>query len=181
MRACSLCTTAYPSDELDRFSGMDLCSRCRSTDPAAALYVLGIPVEWNLSLGRFCAGAGVGQAQDPDFQLSCVPQSAVHAIMKWVVHEVEVGDPVFDTRIYVRTSDPVRAAELLADEGVQSALLALLSKVRKNELVGNHVTLKGPNLVVNVRPLEALSPARVVDLKLETAALALHLRDGLKG
>ncbi|MBW2258327.1 MAG: hypothetical protein JRI25_27530 [Deltaproteobacteria bacterium] len=91
-------------------------------------------------------------------------------------NEVEVGEPVFDRKVYVRTSDPARASEVLANDGVQSALLALLTGVRVNEVVGNHVTLKGPTLTISMKPLGGITPERIQELKTETVALALHLR-----
>ncbi len=174
MKACTLCRTQTAHDKLDRISGIDVCSNCRNTDPAESLAALGIPVEWDTQLMRFCAGLGL-PGQDPNFYLKCVPELSFHKLVKVVSSEVEVGEPAFDRQIYVRTSDPVRAEQVLANEGVQSALLALLTGVRVNELVGNHVTLMGPTLTVSTRPLETMTPERIEDLKLETAALALCL------
>jgi len=174
-RTCALCGAESAQDDLARVSGFDFCATCRSTDPTEALAALGIPVEWDTQMMRFCAGLGIpGQA--PGFRLRCVPELATHKVWKLVSHEVEVGDPTFDARIYVRTSHPDAAAELLSIEGVQSALLSLLTDVRVNELVGNHVTLEGPTLTISMRPIGGAPPERIQELKLETAALALHLR-----
>jgi len=132
-------------------------------------------------LGRFSAGAGIGAYEGADFHLRCVQESGSHTILKWFVHEVQVGDPIFDDRIFVRTSDPARAADVLAHPGIQSALLGLLShKVHKNEIGGHHVTVKGPTLTVSIRPVPKRTPEQLLELKLETAALALHLRDVLR-
>jgi len=138
---------------------------------------MGIEAEWDTRLGWFSAGLGI-PGQDPEFHLKCVPETWKYKLLKVLTHEVEVGDPVFDSRIYVRTSDDAAARELLADEGVQSALLALLTDVRVNELASNHVTLDGPTLTVSSRPLGGLSPERIQELKLEVTALALHLCPG---
>jgi len=124
---------------------------------------------------RFCAGLGIPE-QDPDFYLKCVPELWYHKLIRLVSNEVEVGEPVFDRKVYVRTSDPARASEVLANDGVQSALLALLTGVRVNEVVGNHVTLKGPTLTISMKPLGGITPERIQELKTETVALALHLR-----
>lgn len=178
---CSICRQQTPTEALDRLSGLDVCGRCRRRDPAACLREQGLPIEWRLLMGRFCVGAGIGPVEAPEFTLRFTPQLARHAVVKLVVREVEVGDPIFDDRIYVRTSDPERAAALLADEGLQSAVLALLSDVKLNELKCNYIALEGPRLEVVVRPLAALDPDHVARLQLEAAALALQLRSGLRG
>jgi len=174
MKTCALCRKPWPADALDRISGLDLCGNCRLDEPTRALGSHGIIVEWDVRLGWFNAGLGLPNA-DADFHLSCVPEMITHKILKWVVHEVEVGDPAFDKAVYVRTSDRERAAKLLANEGLQSCMLTFLTAVRVNELASNHVTLKGPTLTLASRPLGSLPPERVQALKVETAVLALHL------
>ena len=77
--------------------------------------------------------------------------------------------------MFVRTSDADEAARLLANEGVQSALLLLLSGLRAGELAGNEVRLDGPTLTVGIRPLDGLSEATVCSLQVATAVLALHV------
>jgi len=176
MSYCTLCTDELAPSELYRFSGIDLCSHCRDLDPAANLSRQGSPVEWKLVLGRFCAGSSLGTAANPDFRLKCVPQLLRHTIVKMVVPEVEVGDPVFDDRIYVRTSDPKQAVALLAPEGVQSAILNLLSDVLHREIACNYISINGQSLSIVVRPLRDLDADLVQEFKLETAALTLQLR-----
>ena len=170
---CALCQLPDRGGLLRR-SGLDLCTACLSRDPTKALAARGIPAEWDTALLRFSAGLGI-PGLDPTFTLSCTPEHLGHKVVKLLSHEVQVGDPVFDDRIYVRTSDPVRAEAFLSREGVQSALLALLGDVRANDLGGNTVSLEGPTLTVGVRPNGGLPPVRVTDLQIETAALALHL------
>jgi hypothetical protein len=175
MEPCALCGAPTSSAGLGRVSGLDFCEVCRTCDPTAGLVALGVAVEWNTQLMRFSAGLGVPY-QDPGFALKCVPELWAHKVAKLGLQEVEVGDPAFDSRIFVRTNDPEQARAVLASEGVQSALLALLTGVRTNELVGNHVTLEGPTLLVSTRPLGGLSDDEIQELRLETTALALHLR-----
>jgi hypothetical protein len=172
--ACRLCTQTLRAEALNRVSGIDICEACQLGDPTEGLQSQGIAVEWNIRLGWFSAGLGLAGMPE-DFYLSCVPEILHHKALKWVVHEVEVGDPVFDSRVFVRTSDPEMARALLALEGVQSALLGLLSGVKVNEIVSNHVTLKGPTLTVRVRPMPLISADQVQALKIETSALALLL------
>lgn len=170
---CALCRQR-PAD-LVRVAGVDLCPSCQAHDPTAALQAQGFAAEWNTSLQRFSAGIGIPGRAD-GFVLQCVPQRWHHTLAKWVSQEVEVGESTFDDAVFVRTSDADEAARLLASEGVQSALLLLLSGLRAGELAGNEVRLDGPTLTVGIRPLDGLSEATLSSLQVATAVLALHLR-----
>jgi hypothetical protein len=157
-----------------RVSGVDLCSLCRKADPTESLAALGIPVEWDTRLMRFSAGLGI-PGLDADFRFKCVPELWYHKLIKMVTGDIDIGEPAFDNQIYVRSSDAEAARTLLKNEGVQAALLAMLTGVRVNELAGNHVTLAGPTLTISTRPLGGLPPERITELKVETAVLAIHL------
>jgi len=155
--------------------GLDFCPSCRQSDPADKLAALDIAVEWDTRLMRFSAGLGIA-GQDPDLYLKCAPELWYHKLLKPVVKDFEVGDAHFDDQIRIRTSNPDLAGPLLASDGVRAALLALLGDVRVNELVGSHVTLEGPTLLISTRPLGGLPPEKIQQLKLAAVALALHLR-----
>ncbi len=161
---------------MERVSSLDFCSGCRTTDPADRLAPLDIAAEWDTRLKRFSAGLGVA-GQQRDFYLKCTPSLWYHKVLKVAFRRFEVGDPSFDDHISTRTSKPEVAEGLLANEGVRSALLALLRDVRVNELAGNHVTLNGPSLLISTRPLGGLSVEKIQRLKIQATALALHLRD----
>ncbi len=172
---CALCRIETAPDALDRISGIQVCSVCRSIDPTNALKEQGISAEWDTRLQRFSAGLSI-PGLPGDFFLRCAPELWHHQVVKMVVHEVQVGDPLFDRRVYIRTSDPDLAADMLSNEGVQSALLALLSGLRTNELLANQVAIHGNTVTISVKPEAGLSEERVLDLKLETAALAIQLK-----
>ncbi|NCG19360.1 MAG: hypothetical protein GWP91_10165 [Rhodobacterales bacterium] len=172
---CALCQNNTPAGQLDRFSGVDLCDYCRVTDPSESLTALGFAVAWDVKFMRFVASVHLPD-QRADFYLRCTPELWHHKVAKWVIHEVQVGDPAFDKRVFIRTSDPDRASEILANDGMQSALLSLLTGLRTNELIASHVTVERGVLQVNIRPTDSLSPERTQELQLETAVLALHLR-----
>ncbi|TNE90971.1 MAG: hypothetical protein EP330_06805 [Deltaproteobacteria bacterium] len=172
MSACALC--GEPADQ--RFSGLDLCAVCLTSDPSAALAGRGVPAEFARTLGAFNAGLGIPGAP-ADFRLQCVPEMLHHKAMKLFSSEVQVGDPSFDQLVYVRTSDAATARSVLASEGVQSALIGLLRDTRANDLRGSHVTLEGPTLTVQVVPRQVMltDEDEYRRYELETAALALHL------
>jgi hypothetical protein len=167
--ACVLCEGAASRREF----GFDWCDACARQDPFPALVAKGHAVEWKTALGRFEAGLGVAGAPEA-FELVCTPERLLHAAVKWVVREVEVGDPLFDDAVFVRTSDAERARAVLT-EGMQSALLALLGATRPNEIAGNSVRISGPTVIVSVRPLSGLDDDALLTHQRATAALALHL------
>lgn len=172
---CALCQNQTPAGQLDRFSGVDLCDYCRVTDPSESLARLGFTTEWHVGFMRFVASVHLPD-QDAEFYLRCAPELLHHKVVKWVVHEVEVGDPIFDKRVFIRTSDPERASLFLANDGTQSTLLSLLTGLRTNDMIASHVTVERGVLKVNIRPLASRTPEQTQELQLETAVLALHLR-----
>ena len=173
MNTCALCRNS--DVDLLAVSGLSFCGACRVGDPTDALADHGIEVEWDTQLMRLSAGFGIPD-QDPELELRCVPAVWHHRLRELVTTDVETGDAVFDDALWITASDDARAAKLLRHEGVQSAVLALLSGVRQNELASNHVTLKGPSLLISTRPL-ASTAEKLQELKIEATALALHLRD----
>ncbi|RLB52518.1 MAG: hypothetical protein DRJ42_14650 [Deltaproteobacteria bacterium] len=175
MKPCALCRIETADDDLFAVSGLDFCSKCRNSDPTDELAARDIACEWDTRMARFSAGLGIAD-QDPDFYLKCTPELWFHKVRKVVSEDFEVGDASFDDQIWVQTSKPAVAGEVLANEGVRRALLTLLTHVRVNELVGNHVTLKGPTLLISMRPLGGLSEDKILQLKMQATALALHLR-----
>lgn len=175
VKTCALCQIEAADEDLSAVSGLDFCSKCRSSDPTAGLAARDIACEWDTRMKRFSAGLGIAD-QDPDFYLKCTPELWFHKVRKVVSEDFEVGDACFDDQIWVQTSKPAVAAEVLGKDGVRQALLALLTDVRVNELVGDHVTLKGPTLLISMRPLGGLSEPDVQKLKMQATALALHLR-----
>ncbi len=175
MTPCALCQEDTAQRDLARVSSLDFCDFCRARDPADALSGHGIHVEWDVASMHFNAGLGIA-GQDPDFRLSCVPKVLHHALIDLFSKPHTTGDPIFDGGIRATTNNPDVATAVLGIEGVQSAILSLLGATRVNEMIANHVTITGPTLTISARPLDGLPETRVQDMKLETAALALHLR-----
>ncbi|MCO4745238.1 MAG: hypothetical protein KC912_10660 [Proteobacteria bacterium] len=160
---------------MNRVSGLSICDHCASVDPRDTLIERGFAVEWEAGRMAWSASLHVpGLAAD--FELKCVPELWRHKALKWLVDEVEVGDPTFDRHIYVRTNDVAHARKVLT-ESVQIALLGLLTGLRADDW-GNGVALTGKTLSLHVNPESGLGPDRIQQLRLDAAALALHLRAG---
>lgn len=100
------------------------------------------------------------------------PERWTTVLSKLWVAEIEVGDPVFDQRVYLRAEGG--CIDLLREDGVQSSLLSLLSGTYA-ELAPNHVTLDGTQLTMSVRPGELISESVFLERQLDVAALALHI------
>jgi len=169
MATCGLCDGGEATTTV---SGLGLCDVCAHTDPSEKLAARGQPAEFAKVLMRFTAGIHVPGLPE-GFTLRIAPERLAHSLVKMVMTEVEVGDPLFDDAIFIRTSDPDAARRYLAPEGVQSALLALLSGVRP-EVTPNLVLLEGDAVTLSVRPLEDLDEERWLAYQLEAAALAVH-------
>ncbi len=167
--ACGLCGG---SDGRTTVSGRRLCQLCATTDPTEWLAARGQPTELRKATVRFTAGVHVPGVLE-GFRLRCGPERRPHAVAKLLVDEVEVGGPIVDDAVFVRTSDGATAQHNLASEGMQSALLALLSGCRP-EAIPNHVTLEAPTLTVTMSPMPMLDDASWLQHQLETASLAVR-------
>lgn len=174
--ACALCS--HDTTITTRVSGLDLCEPCMVRDPKDALGEHhGIDAAWDTRMGRFNAGLGIPD-QDPSFTFTCVPLRWPHRLIGWAWPGLQIGDAEFDSRVRTSSSDPEGARARLEGHGCQSAILAFLTSVVEGEVFGNHVRLRGPTLTVSVRPQGTWDEARVQELQLEAAVLALHLRAG---
>lgn len=170
---CDLCKK--PGTDIRRVSGLDVCQFLCVEDPKEALQEHhGIACEWDTRMLRFQAGMGIPD-QAPDFSMRLVPKRWPHLFTSYIWPDVDIGDEEFDRRIYVQTSDPDHLKRKLSNEGARSAILAFLSSVRDNELMGNSVALVGPTLTIGVRAQGTYDEDRILELKLEAAALAVHL------
>lgn len=170
---CAFCNQA--STQLDRLAGLDVCTTCASSDPEPLMLAHGIYIDWNAQLQTYSTSAAI-EGIDRELQLTLSPELLHHKLLKLFVEELQVGDPSFDDHIYIRTNTKNRAADLLGNEGVQSALLALLTGVRPGQVFPNHVTLEEGQLTARSIPLQGIDDDKVFELRQHFAALALHLQ-----
>jgi len=170
---CALCSSPLSPATARPLAGLSVCDPCMAMSPDEPLASHGIAVDFRWQMLRFGASLQIPGVPD-DVTFSARPERWTTAVAKLWVAEMEVGDELFDRHIYLRTAGD-SAGPLLADEGVQSALLGLLSGTRQ-ELVPNHVTLHGTLLTVSVRPLVPMGEDGFLERQLLTAALALHVK-----
>lgn len=170
---CQLCQADGP--DIARIAGIEFCFTCRSVDVRRLLTERGIVCEWQVLFGWLIATITLPPQPHP-FALKCGRQGLHNAWLKLFVHEVEVGDPIFDDRVFVRTSDRERAAAVLANEGVQSAVLGLLSRTfRHTRGPPPYVSLNGNVISARVQVSDSLGLPPTRDAQVELMALALHL------
>jgi len=170
---CGLCTAAVTESTARRLAGLSVCDACGLSAPTDALGDQGIGAEFQWRMMRFLASLHI-PGVPAGVSFSARPERWMTAVAKLWVAELEVGDDVFDRQIYLRTAGDA-AEPLLGEEGVQSALLSLLTGT-KPELVPNHVTLDGPQLSISVRPLERMGEDGYLERQLMAAALAVHVK-----
>jgi hypothetical protein len=164
----------FAEARLDRFDGLGLCRSCAVGEPDEALAAQGIEVAWDDERQVFSASASM-PGVPAEHSLSCVAEGLHHRVMKWVVEEIQVGDPLFDQRVFIRTSHPDWARGLLEDEGLQSSLLTFLSDVR-GEWPTSRVELSHEALYVRINPMVRPDVAQKLVRRVAFAVLALHVR-----
>ncbi len=178
MDRCDLCSMDGRGG-LELVSGLRLCLECVHEDPTRALKTRGIvPLEGDLSFStspgfHFHASMFLDR-HDLGFSLRCHREGLHHKVIELFSSGFEVGDPVFDDAVHLRTSDPDRARALLDNQGAQSALLALLTHAPANDARGNAVVLDRRRIVVDLNKVGDLDEDGLQRLRLETAALAMH-------
>jgi len=127
----------------------------------------------NLDLGR-SFHARITLPEVPHLSFKFVPETLIHKAGKWIRDEPEVGDLIFDKRVYVRTETPDELRKYLAEDGVQSSILSLFSNVVANNKT-NSVSLLGSVLEVCVHKAERQDIFNEQKLKLDVVGLILPL------
>ena len=182
---CHLCQTSLSAMELNRVSGVNFCGLCASTSLAGSLPVIGAHLA--VQRGRsFETNTTTYRAQltfEPVlssirvFNLSFSREGMLSRVTNWLRSEIQVGDPLFDTNVTIRTKKSGRdgVKQLLQSEGLQSAILALVSGMD-----GESNALRFQNgevtWVCSRRIPYAADEWQMIGLEL--VALAIHLRRG---
>ena len=99
----------------------------------------------------------------------CTRQRMRHRVLKLFVHELEVGDPLFDDRVFISTETPEETQRVMDEEGVQSAILALVAGM---EDASDHLTLAGGELTWCLSSRSALDARAWASCQLEFAVLS---------
>lgn len=87
-----------------------------------------------------------------------------HKIGKLVKPEIQTGDELFDRALFIDTTTPDRAADLLTSDGPRSAILELLSNVESLRIEGN-------TICVTLFGTMANDPPPVRDIRRDLAVL----------
>jgi hypothetical protein len=146
---CSFCGAEVGAGRLYRDCGVDICDSCRDPDQLEAAVRA---KDWTVSTRRWkerrqrrktqigsgyhdkesvtshCLELNVGAPGTRPIEAQFTAQTLDRQIDKLFHEEAEAGDPVFDDKIYVSTSDREATSAFLKDEGVQTAILDLFAE-----------------------------------------------------
>ena len=101
---------------------------------------------------------------DTELDATFTAERFEHKVVKLFREELQVGDELFDGRVYIKTGTREPLAELLSVEPVQSAILFFVAS-------GGAVGMRGERLVITGGPTE-----QPTDLELyEEASLLAHI------
>jgi len=132
---CDLCNTQIPDDH-PTVCGLDLCHDCYNADLTNRAKSWGWSLSVNLYDRTLYDRAGEKTVHHAELDASITPatgpmkisferEGLKSDIAKVLVREIQVGDPLFDKAIWIRTKTREPAEEFLKQEGVQTAIMGL--------------------------------------------------------
>lgn len=150
---CGICDEQYSGGSV-RIAGMDVCPRCEIGNVLRILqtrgYALDIKIWQTENSNPRSGGPNVwyhirllGRTPvQTDLHVRFSRENILDKVAKIFTREIQVGDPLFDDMIYVRSkeSSPVRG--FLASEGVQSAVMEMVGSRGSLTIEGDLVRLK---------------------------------------
>ena len=171
--ACAFCGLESMDGTYARIAALDVCEECRTSGVFHHLRERAYEAQNRVWVSR--SGDIKKQYQritirlpvDTGIRLRCVRERWYHDLTRLFRRELEVGDPLFDEYIYVAKGSSADVATLLANEGVQSAIL----------LVGvqGTFTLTRSVLEAHFASTVGASPEERQARVLEVAGAALHI------
>ena len=172
---CEFCGEPSPSGSYDRVAGLDVCTPCRSTGVLEHLRSRGYAATARHWVTRdpetnnrtVHVQTDITLPVDPGITLRCVKERWYHHISRLFRDELQVGDPIFDDHVYVAKGNSAAVADLLANEGIQSAILLVGA--------GGSFVLDGPTLTAHSKSGVGLSADEIRWQIQEVAAAAIHI------
>jgi len=129
---CDFCEQPSPDGTYDRVVGLDMCTDCRQfgiRDPLSARGYRVLFKQWttfsNSERSPYHYRVTVVLPVTLEVRLRCAREGWQHRLVKLFRSELQVGDPLFDDLIHVGSAPSAALADLLASEGLQSAILAV--------------------------------------------------------
>lgn len=162
---------------------MDLCGLCVGSSLVGRLPLIGVSLA--AKGGRRYGGNSTSYwAQltfDPplsglgSLNLSFGREGLLSRVTNWLRSEIQVGDPLFDDNVTIRTRSDGRdlVRRLLESEGLQSAVLSVVSGMDGD---GNALKLQDGEVSLVCTRRVPYSAEEWQQILLELVALAIHLR-----
>ncbi len=177
MNTCELCRGSLSGQGGHRCGGLDLCDSCWHGDSTAIVKSRGFEIRertWQTNIRT-------GQRTHRYYNLQVIGalpriigieavfqrETLEHKLIKLFAREIQVGDPLFDDHIYIRTKDREELSGLLASEGFQSVVMELVTGMDRLKITGNEAraTVSSPEEIVEAHPAR------------RSMAVALHYLD----
>lgn len=134
---CAFCQRTHPRDHLRRDHELDICDPCACGHAEAALRERGHSIDtrrWETTVRTRHGTETVYHfeltAHAPgDFAATATftRENFLHKLVKLFKKELQVGDPLFDDFVFIRTEDRIQVSTLLQGSGAQSTLMSLVS------------------------------------------------------
>ncbi|HEY8379418.1 MAG TPA: hypothetical protein VIK91_23160 [Nannocystis sp.] len=176
---CAFCQLSFERRRLRRDHELDFCDPCACGHALQALRERGHIIErrtWETTHRSQNRTVVVHHleitAQAPgDFVVTATftRENFLHKLVKLFHKEIEVGDPIFDDLVFIRTDERAQTLALLQNTGVQSALLTLVGDFE-------HVKFLDGAVVLYKQSRDEVGVG--ADVTLAIAALLVHLERG---
>lgn len=149
---CAFCETPLPRKQLSRDHELDICDHCARGGVKAAMLAGGrtLTVRQWTSTVRSPTGSqyivchlGVTARPRTEFTVTAdfSREGFVDKLRKLLRREIQVGDPLFDDFVFIKTEDRRETEALLHQPGAQSTLMELVSRFDRVRLAGGLVEL----------------------------------------
>jgi hypothetical protein len=148
---CAFCQLPHPRERLRRDYELDICDACANGHAEGSLTERGHDIamrRWETQHRTKNGTVTVYHfeitAHAPgDFAVTATftRENFLDKLVKLFRREIQVGDPLFDDFVYIRTQDRVQTAALLQHSGAQSTLMALVSSFDRVEFVDGTFTM----------------------------------------
>lgn len=172
---CAFCGEPQAPAQLRREFELDFCEGCASGRAESKLRARGhslITREWTTRVRTNNSSHTIHHmsidARPPapiEVTVRFTREHALHRLLKLFRHEVEVGDPLFDDFVYVKTRERPQAQALLRSSGVQSTLIDLVGRYDSIDLARGSVQIRHA----------ATEQVLAADAMLAACALLVHL------
>lgn len=136
---CAFCELPHPRNQLRRDHELDICDHCAIDGARTAMLARGNTLtvrEWTTTVrspnGSYYTVNHMAVTASPraEFSVTAVfsREGLLDKLRKLLRRELQVGDPLFDDFVFIKTEDRQETEALLHRSGAQSTLMELVSR-----------------------------------------------------